>query len=310
MAVPDTDDGLAVPIDFEARRGGGADRTIVLGGGGVFFVAWQVAYLKGLAERGVDLGRAEIVVGTSAGSIVASILTAGRLRRFGTKVELIAKVPALISAMAPAGKLHPSQARARDLFTTATDARPETIRAIGFAALAADATSATQMRRSIGIAMAVRTWRSDALRVSTVDTYTGERLVIRREHGFTLPHAAAASASVPGLFQPQPLGDRRVMDGGVSGSGLHCDLVAGATRTLVLSLVGVAPHDAGMTSSADGQRLEIEALRHAGTRVHVAGPESFTLEQLMDPGSAAAALSQGEQQAARDAPELVAFWSD
>src|SRR3954468_14150035 len=82
-------DGLGQPISFDAAYGAGADRTLVLGGGGVFFVAWQIAYLNRISQQGVDLGRAEIVVGTSAGSIVASILTAGRLHRFGIKVELL-----------------------------------------------------------------------------------------------------------------------------------------------------------------------------------------------------------------------------
>ena len=114
-------DDLAVPISFEARHGDGVDRAIVLGGGGLFFVAWQISYLHGLARREVDLGRAELVVGTSAGSIVASILTSGRLSRFATKVDLLSKAPFLVAALAGSGTLRPSQERARDAFAAATD---------------------------------------------------------------------------------------------------------------------------------------------------------------------------------------------
>ena len=47
-------------------------RAVVLGGGGVTGVAWEVGLLLGLAEAGVDLGAADLLVGTSAGSVVAA----------------------------------------------------------------------------------------------------------------------------------------------------------------------------------------------------------------------------------------------
>ena len=50
-------EALARPISFDARYGEGAGRTLVLGGGGVYFVAWQVAYLNGLIKRGVELSK-------------------------------------------------------------------------------------------------------------------------------------------------------------------------------------------------------------------------------------------------------------
>jgi NTE family protein len=303
-------DDLAVPISFEARHGDGVDRAIVLGGGGLFFVAWQISYLHGLARREVDLGRAELVVGTSAGSIVASILTSGRLSRFATKVDLLSKAPFLVAALAGSGTLRPSQERARDAFAAATDAEPDTVRAIGHAALAAQATPSSQTQRSIGFVMGVRRWSSEALRISTVDTYTGERLVLRADHGLSLPRAAAASAAVPGLFSPCQIGDRRCMDGGVSGSGLHSDLVAGASRAIVVSLVGgETSHPGGMTSAPNGQLVELDHLRASGTQVHVAGPSGVTPEQLMDPTEMARALELGEQQAERDARAVAQLWA-
>ncbi|MEU7906268.1 patatin-like phospholipase family protein [Actinoplanes sp. NPDC049118] len=52
-------------------------RALVLGGGGVSGVAWEIGLLHGLAERGVDLTTADLFVGTSAGSVVAAQLTGG-----------------------------------------------------------------------------------------------------------------------------------------------------------------------------------------------------------------------------------------
>lgn len=75
-------DGLHWPISFESNYGQGLDRTISFGGGGVFFVAWQVGYLKGLSEASVPLKGAERVVGTSAGSIVAALFSAKKISGF------------------------------------------------------------------------------------------------------------------------------------------------------------------------------------------------------------------------------------
>jgi NTE family protein len=71
---------LAKPVDYGARHGAGNDRALVLGGGGIFFIAWQAGYLDGLRRRGVDVANAEIVVGTSAGAVVASVLSAAGSR--------------------------------------------------------------------------------------------------------------------------------------------------------------------------------------------------------------------------------------
>ena len=65
----------AVPRSFDARYGDGLSLTVSFGGGGLFFVAWQVAYLSELATAGVDITGAQRVVGTSAGSLVAAVRT-------------------------------------------------------------------------------------------------------------------------------------------------------------------------------------------------------------------------------------------
>ena len=64
---------VALTVDMAARRGAGHRRTVVLGGGGIFFIAWQVAFLNELARQGLVLRDATRFVGTSAGSIVAAL---------------------------------------------------------------------------------------------------------------------------------------------------------------------------------------------------------------------------------------------
>src|SRR3954453_19023747 len=51
--------------------------ALVLGGGGITGIAWEIGVLAGLAQAGVDLGSADLVVGTSAGSVVGAQLRGG-----------------------------------------------------------------------------------------------------------------------------------------------------------------------------------------------------------------------------------------
>lgn len=306
--APTGDDGLARPIDFEARAGAGLHLGLSLGGGGIFFVAWQVAYLDELGARGVDLRGADRVVGTSAGSLVAAILEAGDLRRFEREVALFARTPALVSALAPAGELHASQQRALDEFVAATDAEPATIRSIGHAALAARTPSAAKMARSVGLVVLRRKWPMPTLHMTCVDAYTGERCVVGASSGVPLARAVAASSAVPGIFAPQPILDRRCMDGGVSGSGTHLDLLAGAERVVVLSLFdGSVDGAGGMTQAPDAYRSELARLRSTGSQVLVRSPESVDITRLMDPHSVTDAIALARRQAAADADALRSF---
>lgn len=303
-------DEMARPISFDARYGSGKDRTLVLGGGGVYFVAWQVAYLNGLQKAGVALDRAEIVVGTSAGSIVASIITNGDLAKFAKRVDWLSKMPSLVAKLAPAADFYPSQLRALDMFRDADNARPETIRAIGHAALAARAAPPQAMRRSTAIAIAARGWPSAKLQLTTADCYSGERLVVTKSTNVTAVRAAAASSAVPGVFSPQRIHDRFCMDGGVSGTGTHCDLVAGSKRAIVISLgAALAESVAGMTNAVGGREAELAALAASGTEAIVRGPAEVDMTKLMDPAQVPTALAIGQEQAAKDAAEFAKFWN-
>ncbi len=307
-AGQETSDRLARPIDYGARRGAGSDRALVLGGGGIFFIAWQAGYLDGLRKRGVDVGNAEIVVGTSAGAVVASVLAAGRLGSFCREVGMLAR---LNGVRDPIANLRPSQQRALKLFSEAEEASPETLRRIGFAALAAKGESASALRARMRLVLGLRSgkWPGPALNIVTVDAYTAERLVVTGSAGVSVAKAVAASASVPGLFEPQPIRDRRCVDGGVSGSGIHGDLVAGAKRALVISLGALAPPGpARVTVPVGGFERELRQLTEAGTETLSRGPRDFDSSALMSLKAVPEALATADDQAADDVAAVGEFW--
>ena len=302
-----SDDGLAVPIDPEAGYGRGLGLGLSLGGGGVFFVAWQVTYLNEMAKRGIDLAGADRVVGTSAGSVVSAVMERGGLGRLDTQLRGFAKVPALVGLLAPASSLHPSQQRALERFRDADDAQRETIVAIGHAALAARTPSASTMARNVGLLLLSRKWPAPNLHVTCVDTYSGDRCVVTAAAKVPIARAVAASSAVPGLFAPQPIVDRRCMDGGVAGSGTPLDLLSGAERIVVLSLTDGAPTDIGLMTQAPGAyNRELTAVRQH-SEVFVRSPISMDVDELMDPRAIPKAIAMAESQADADADELRDF---
>ncbi len=221
---------------------------------------------------------------------------------------MLAKMPRLLGALAPAGDLNPSQDRALNQFRGAADAEPDTIRDIGHAALAAQTKGPALMSRNVGLVLASRRWPSHALQIVCVDAFTGERCVITRSAHVSITRAVAASSAVPGLFAPQPIGDRLCMDGGVSGSGTHLDLLAGAARVVVLGLSNGSDIVEGlMTTSPGSTEREIEALRDSGSAVFHRVPEAVDAMTLMDPRTVTEAIAMGRRQAVADHAELSAF---
>lgn len=301
--------GMALPRSMAALYGRGIDRGLVLGGGGVWFVAWQTGYLRRMGELGLGLGSADRLVGTSAGSLVASILAGERLSGFGRTVDLLTRAPGLLALMTSSGPLEPSCQRALDAFRDSRDCTPETLRAIGFAALAARTPSADTTARNLGVILRMRKWPSSRLHITCVDAYTGERCVVTRSAGVPLARATAASSAVPGIFAPQPVQDRKCMDGGVAGTGVHLDLVAGARKALVISLVdGSEPELAWGTMTPESIRQEFDDLVATGTDALRIVPRAAVPEDVMDPRLAVTAAREGVRQADEDLDRVRDFW--
>jgi hypothetical protein len=98
------------------------------------------------------------------------------------------------------------------------------------------------------------------------------------------------------------------MDGGVSGSGTHGDLLAGCPTRRRVGLTDGAGVDVGAMTVAPGSvRRELDALAGTGTEVVFKMPERVDLETLMDPAAVPDAVAMGRRQAAADADELRSF---
>ncbi|MGC1214481.1 MAG: patatin-like phospholipase family protein, partial [Micromonospora sp.] len=209
------------------------ERALVLGGGGVTGVAWELGLLAGLAERGVALADADLVVGTSAGSVVGAQVCSGvpvrelyeaQLRQ--PRGELAARFG--VGAVA---RLLWAGGRTRDELRSRAR--------IGAMALAARTPSEESRRAVIGSRLPSREWPARRLLVTAVDAGSGEFVVFDAASGVSLVDAVGASCAVPGVWPPVTIGDRRYMDGGVR-SAVNADLAEGAGAVVVVAPVSSA----------------------------------------------------------------------
>jgi NTE family protein len=88
-------------------------RALVLGGGGATGIGWLGGLIIGLREQGIDLGTADTVIGTSAGSVVGTHVA------LQTPLDLAfarlhGREPLKLGRLGPAGRLRPgAQSRPR-----------------------------------------------------------------------------------------------------------------------------------------------------------------------------------------------------
>jgi NTE family protein len=297
--------------------GSGKQRGIAFGGGGEWFVAWTLAFLSTAREHGVDLGSADLTVGTSAGSLVGAFLVDKRLWRGTKELGFLADHPTLLARMVKTSTGSKSQQRAALALEKAASTDPESIVQIGRAAMAARNAPVAAYERSLKMMLGHGDWPGAAHHVTAVDCFTGERIVIGPEDGVPIVTACAASSSLPGVNGPVWVGDRLCMDGGVSTSSTHADLLAGAERAVIFSMMSLTPTEAKARGGSFGfaerlrpgtARREAEALDAAGTKTLLIAANPDPDIDFMDPAQLAGALADGATCARAMIDELRATW--
>jgi NTE family protein len=155
-------------------------------------------------------------------------------------------------------------------------------------------------------------WPSTKMFTTANDCYTGERLIVGQKvaqrNKIPLAHAAAASSSLPGVIGPTLLGQRFCMDGGISRTWAHTDVVAGSKRALVVtltngyegSLLSGIPHDI---------HKEISVLEATGTKAMLIIAGTPPGVNLLDPKQIAPALRAGYERSKVEAPKIKQFWA-
>lgn len=261
---------------------------LVLGVGGTLGEAWLSGFLAGAGQQcGVDFRQSGHFVGTSAGSIVAARLAAGKSPRCPGEAAGPAR-------QAPPASVSAARTRVEELARVSLDsslpvigmalraARPG--RAMARAAWLARLPQGQVPLDDLRTRMAALGSPFDGrLRVVAVDASTGHRVVFGAPGGpaADVADAVAASCAVPGLFRPVRIGGRDYVDGGVW-SPANLDVAPVRPGTRVLCLVPTAAlaggnHIAARVLARSWQAaiaVEAAGARRHGAQVTIIGPDA------------------------------------
>lgn len=281
------------------------DRTaIVLGGGGVAGIAWELGVLSGLAAEGIPVETPDLVVGTSAGSVVGTLLRLGQLdvsyRQQLEPVPTTYEEPVASDPDAIAQRIGEALTGA----SSEQDARAR----LGLAAQrVTGGQSGDDRTATFAETFGCADWPALPLAVTAVDATDGSFRVLTAADGVPLARAVAASCSVPFVWSPVTVEGRPFVDGGFRNS-TNADVAAGYGRVLVLACGPQQPTPTGPSVEA-----MVTAMEQAGSRVAVVTADEASLAAF---GTNALALSTqapaataGRAQAAREAERVRALFA-
>jgi NTE family protein len=295
---------------------------LVLGAGGVAGGAWHAGVLAALHEAtGWDARDAEVVVGTSAGSVTGAALRGGV-----SPADLHASATG--RRLSPAGAALFARVGTEVTFTRAPragvprPANPLLLRSLaslrprpGVALaglLPAGGVDASSIATRVEELHGGSAWPVQPLWIVAVDLATGHRTVFgRHDRDAPLGPAVAASCAIPGWFAPVEVEGRRYVDGGAH-STTNADLLADLGLDLVVVSAPMAgrwramrANPAAISRSAARVRLdrEVATLRRRGVEVlrFQPGPDDTPLMDLqaMNPSAAPPVARQARESALR-----------
>lgn len=202
--------------------------ALVLGGGGITGIAWELGILKGLADAGVDLSSADLVIGTSAGSVVGAQVTsgvplaelyAGQLEPADKEIGAELSRTALLRLLPPMVIPRSQQRR---------------LARIGRLSLRAHPPGGQERIEVIRSRIGIEQWPDRELRVTAVQAESGEFVAFDRHGGVDIVHAVAASCAVPLVWPAVTIEGKHYVDGGMR-STANVDLAEGADVVVVIA---------------------------------------------------------------------------
>jgi NTE family protein len=282
------------------------DLGLVLGAGGTVGLAYHAGVLRALEHAGVVPDDADLIVGTSAGSV------AGAYMRSGWSTEELWQVALGTHPSLDGLSAEELDERSRGILAPAfTDPLTLARRLVGSAYVAGrsfvrvpapflkvPATlqrafpggvfEMTEGRRRFSEELPVG-WPDKPLWLCAVDIDSGRRVVLGkpgRAPLASLQRAVAASCAIPGLYPPVRVGSRLYVDGGIH-STTNLDLAARAGCSLIICAAPLAYDTAGSLPAPWTQLMrriparmvvdEMDAARRAGAEVLLIRPSAGEL---------------------------------
>jgi NTE family protein len=273
-------------------------KAVVLSGGGTAGAAWMLGLITALRDDGVNLGDADLIVGTSAGARTGAQLATGVL----DQVAEMYRRSTLPEIEVPV-KLAEFVAASMRIVAEVGDGPEAARRIANLEPLGPRLASGADRRRMVSASLPVQAWPRRPLVIAAVDAASGRLVAFDADAGVDLVDAVTASGALPGIYPLVAIDGRRYADGGAR-SLYNADLAAGHDVVIVISPI---PLNEYLQSKLDS---ELAALGPATVHVIVADEASIAAIGP-DPLSAAAAptaLAAGLAQAKREIDALQPIW--
>jgi len=279
-------------------------RALVLGGGGVAGIAWEVGVLSALQDAGVDLDAADLVVGSSAGSVVGAFVRAGAVGHAYEQQH--APLPSTyVEPERIAGE--DFQERLAQVLAGATSEQDARARLGAVAQQTVTGQTDDERTATFGETLPSTEWPDKPLGVTTIDAVDGTFKVLTATTGVPLPRAVAASCSVPFVWSPVRIDGVPHIDGGLR-SATNADVAAGHERVLVVACGPEGPSPLGPWLD-----LAVESLRAGGSSVEVivadSGSQHAFGDNSLSLSTQAPAATEGRRQGEAVAAAVAAFWA-
>jgi NTE family protein len=294
-----------------------ARTALVLGGGGSAGNAWLIGVIAGLYDAGLDVTKADLIIGTSAGSTAAAQITGASPTKL--LADILSAVPPQRTgpAGADAGSVQPGPMvniqregleRITRIIAASEDAADMRSR-MGAAALEMASVSdpSERWRATVAARFQVHEWPQQPILITAIHARTGDSVVFDHHSGVDLVDAVAASTSGGAAYR---IGDEWYVDGGYRTNADNADLAAGYEQVLVLSPLG----GRSLHPLKWGTHLatQVDELRAGGSRVETIFPDSNSLEafgeNMMNPATRPPAARAGYEQGKALAAQLTEFW--
>ncbi|WJX99815.1 patatin-like phospholipase family protein [Curtobacterium sp. SP.BCp] len=279
-------------------------RALVLGGGGVAGIAWELGVLTALQEAGVDLDAADLVVGSSAGSVVGTFVRAGAVA--DAYAQQHAPLPSTYEEP-PVIASEDFQTRLEQVLAGARDDQDARARLGAVAQQSVGGQTDEERIATFEQTIPGSGWPSKPLGVTTIDATDGTFRVLTADSGVPLARAVAASCSVPFVWTPVSIDGVPHIDGGLR-SATNADVAAGYERVLVIACGPEGPSPLGPWLD-----VAVESLRAGGSSVETVVADSASQHAF---GTNSLALStqapsaeQGHRQGSTVAEQIAAFWA-
>jgi NTE family protein len=277
-------------------------RALILAGGGIAGIGWETGILRGIADEAPVTARAlldsDVLVGTSAGSTVAAQIsspmsleelferqTGDASSEIDSGVDIDAITALFLTAVMQPGELR------------------EKLQRIGTVARNTPTVAESVRRKVIEGRLPAHTWPAQDLRITAIDTASGELVVFDSSSGVELVDAVAASCAVPGIWPPVTIGRRRYMDGGVT-SSVHTAVAADCATAVVL----VPASESAPSPFTSGTAAEIVAF---GARTFAVFADDASLAAFganpLDPRCRVPSALAGREQGRRVAAAVTEF---